>query len=375
MADRANLNKDSGRYTKEQGIHDTNRKTEHPASINKLALELVHLIVELLGTDDIRNLRLTNRFFCAVGDKHLVSECFIDFRTPVLDKLESISKNDNISSGVHTIVVAVLDLCSIASFEEYSAAATDVVWPTPSDFECREAYDRYKIIYNDQHSLKDGEYEKRVLGAIQRIPHINRIVFGKTSKTHPDAHYWATALVQAGYLWEGHMFTSITCNTIAKAIQLRGPRPIHLTMDDPWMLQASHLHEIWSSFCGLEHIYRLDLRIGDELGTFKISAYKFSALKELRVSGTIRHIDEFLQFLVVHKSTLEHITMNSDIEDISIRDFVGGFRTAIGCSLKSIQLESIPTIWIGLCPSRTEAQNYILNGGLNPCIQEQATDD
>jgi hypothetical protein len=38
MADRANLNEDSGRYTKEQGIHDTNRRTEHPVSINKVKI-------------------------------------------------------------------------------------------------------------------------------------------------------------------------------------------------------------------------------------------------------------------------------------------------------------------------------------------------
>jgi hypothetical protein len=204
------------------------------------------------------------------------------------------------------------------------------------------------------------------------MSHINRIVFGKSSKTHPDGPYWATAPVQIADLSQGHTFTSIACSTIAKAVRLGGPRPIHLTMDDPWTFQAAHLREIWSSFSGLENINRLDLCIEGELGFFEISAYKFNALKELRVSGTIWHIDDFLRFLVVHKPTLEHITINSDIEGISIRDFVGGLRTAIGQSLKSIQLESIPTIWIGLCPSRTEAQNYILNGGLNPCIQEQA---
>ena len=67
MADQGKSNQDAGKLEL-WGIHNTNRRTERPLSINKLALE--HVIVRFLDTETSGTFDSPIGSFRSVGNKY-----------------------------------------------------------------------------------------------------------------------------------------------------------------------------------------------------------------------------------------------------------------------------------------------------------------
>ena len=351
-------------------------------NLEQIPLELVHCIFKVLDVEDIRSLRLTCQLFRLIGDEYLISHCFIDFRTPVLDTLELISSN-RIAVGVSNIVIEAFDLAEVIPYDEYYEAAQEMpenLPPNPTEFNtcCRAGYDKYVEIRDDHIRNKDGKYEKLVLEAIRRFSRIDCIVFGGHSENHPDNIYWSTAPVECFFMRRGRDLTRLACKTIMRAIQLYG-RAVYLTVSRDLCFQQPWLSEICSSFSGNQLVVRLDIQLksGEILDFAAIRDCTFNALKDLRISGALPQVDSFLLFLTGHQSTLKHLTIDATppIRHISMRDYLKGLREAIGRSLESISIASIPDKWVGLCPSKEIAHRYILTGGLNPCAQNEPGDD
>ena len=267
-------------------------------TLERIPLELLHCIFKVLDVEDIRSLRLTCQLFRSIGDEYLISHCFIDFRTPVLDTLELISSN-RIAVGVSTIVVEAFDLAEVVPYDEYCEAVREMpdnMPPNPTEFNtcCLAGYNKYVEIRDDQLRNKDGEYERRVLEAIGRFSRVDCIVFGGHSKNHPDNLYWSTAPVECFFMRRGSDLTRLACKTIVRAIRLHG-RAVHLTVSQDLCFQQPWLSEICSSFSSNQLVVRLDIQLksGGILDFAAISDCTFNSLKDLRISGVLPQVDSF----------------------------------------------------------------------------------
>lgn len=187
--------------------------TSSPSIMEALPLEIVHLVMSFLPTEDLNNWRLSSKECAKAGERHIVRDLHVMYTAKSFANLLNISRHPSLSKYVQSIVYEARYLVEVdqTGFEQNILDGDEYAFENPENITAdtkailSPAWTAYRRMLDEQQYIKKTGYDVSVFSqALVRLPALKRAEVISEYKNRSEAlerAYEATMAV-SGFLLE-----------------------------------------------------------------------------------------------------------------------------------------------------------------------------